>query len=637
MEGSSVFNPGFLGNGFNWWIGQIPADGTWRDNIEPGIYKEKDTNRGWGYRYKVRIIGLHDQGQDSIPDKHLPWANVMYPISGGGYQALAGSTPALRQGNMVFGFFADGPDMQVPVIMGVLGNNSQSILSQKMGDNRVTNTQPGSLASSGYSSGPNPKTGTAAGDNQPGDGDIGTSKPKTQEVAQSTAPASAKQGLDAYGLPEGRPYDKWTLENIAELSNIATDKGLKGDAFSAFIKDNLAQRIATRKAEAESPNSKVQPGATIESEAVHLLDAGRVKASKIRRECIVTMKPDDFVGSAITAIQTAIDNLANEIDGYLSTISSYIDMVGGYLNALNDMKSMLGKIACEIAKYMKIIMDKVMEYVLKILNKSLTRVVAAMPSSFRHMFGDMKEIITGLILCLYNKLTNNICALLQKLLEDAFPLDDLTDQAVENAKDNDTRERRRAPKVPLCYAEDLVGKAIAQHRDEINDANQSILDNVNTFIDDIQSQIAGVSGKLSDITSLLGNISGSIGSALSFENLSLTIFGCELKPNPALADCYTFGTGEKGKSDANPVNTQNVGKTASTSSPTAEEAPDTDFKQPTQAQSNLSESRRRTAARNNRVGNRVGDVAAPGDDIDDEVARSRAGDRSGLDDALDIF
>ena len=117
MEGSSLFNPGFLGNGFNWWIGQIPADGTWRDNIESGIYKEKDTNRGWGYRYKVRIIGLHDQGQTSIPDEELPWANVMYPISGGGYQAFAGSTPALRQGNMVFGFFADGPDMQVPIIM----------------------------------------------------------------------------------------------------------------------------------------------------------------------------------------------------------------------------------------------------------------------------------------------------------------------------------------------------------------------------------------------------------------------------------------------------------------------------------------------------------------------------------------
>jgi len=591
MEGSSLFNPGFLGNGFNWWIGQIPCDGAWRDNIEAGIYKEKDTNRGWGYRYKVRIIGLHDQGQDSIPDDQLPWANVMYPISAGGYQGRAGTTPGLRSGNIVFGFFVDGPDMQVPVIMGVLGNNSQTALVQEMGDNRVTNTQPGSLASSGYSSClHNPKTGTAAEDNIPPDYDLVTQKPTSSSVAKITAPASAKQAVDKYGLPEGRPYDKWTLENIAELSNIANDKGLKDDAFNAFIKDNLAERIATLKAEKEGPGSEVKPGATIESEAVHLLDASRVKASKLRRECIVTMKPDDFVGSAITAIQTAIDNLANEIDGYLSTISSYIDMVGGYLNALNDMKAFMGKIACEIAKYMKVIMDKVMQYVLKILNKSLTRVVAAMPSSFRYMFGDMKEIITGLILCLYNKLTDSICGLMQSLLEDAFNLDELTDKAVENATNGDLDERQGAPKVPLCYAEELVGKAIAQHRDEINEANQSILDNVNTFIDDIQSQIAGVVGSLSDITSLLGNISGSIGSALSFENLALSIFGCELTPNPALADCYTFGTGEKGKTDANPVSNKDVSQTASNAPPGKEQPGEKSFLQPNKESSNLGDS-----------------------------------------------
>jgi hypothetical protein len=265
-------------------------------------------------------------------------------------------------------------------------------------------------------------------------------------------------------------------------------------------------------------------------------------------------------------------------------------MVGGYLNALNDMKAFMGKIACEIAKYMKVIMDKVMQYVLKILNKSLTRVVAAMPSSFRYMFGDMKEIITGLILCLYNKLTDSICGLMQSLLEDAFNLDELTDKAVENATNGDLDERQGAPKVPLCYAEELVGKAIAQHRDEINEANQSILDNVNTFIDDIQSQIAGVVGSLSDITSLLGNISGSIGSALSFENLALSIFGCELTPNPALADCYTFGTGEKGKTDANPVSNKDVSQTASTAPPGKEQPGEKSFLQPNKESSNLGDS-----------------------------------------------
>ena len=61
-EGGSLFNPGYLGSEFKWWIGQIADDATWRDNINPGKFKEKDTVRGWGRRYKVRILGMHDWG-----------------------------------------------------------------------------------------------------------------------------------------------------------------------------------------------------------------------------------------------------------------------------------------------------------------------------------------------------------------------------------------------------------------------------------------------------------------------------------------------------------------------------------------------------------------------------------------------
>ena len=32
MEGGSLFNPGFLGGSFLWWVGQIADDSTWRSN-----------------------------------------------------------------------------------------------------------------------------------------------------------------------------------------------------------------------------------------------------------------------------------------------------------------------------------------------------------------------------------------------------------------------------------------------------------------------------------------------------------------------------------------------------------------------------------------------------------------------------
>jgi hypothetical protein len=59
--------------------------------------------------------------------------------------------------------------------MGVLGNNSQTALNQKIGNNRVTNSQPGSLATSGYADGASPPKGTARP--TPPDHDKGVKQP----------------------------------------------------------------------------------------------------------------------------------------------------------------------------------------------------------------------------------------------------------------------------------------------------------------------------------------------------------------------------------------------------------------------------------------------------------------------------
>ena len=133
MEGSGLFNPGFLGSGFIWWIGQIVDDSTWRDNINPEKYEHITDIPAWGYRYKVKIMGHHDQDETSIKAEDLPWAQVMYPVTSGGGQGGSFQTPAIKQGMFVFGFFLDGQDQQVPVIMGVLGNNTKTKMERKTG------------------------------------------------------------------------------------------------------------------------------------------------------------------------------------------------------------------------------------------------------------------------------------------------------------------------------------------------------------------------------------------------------------------------------------------------------------------------------------------------------------------------
>ena len=128
MEASNLYNPGFVGSQFHWWLGQVADSSSWRDNINDTTFKNAEDIPGWGYRYKVRIMGLHDEG-DLIPDDQLPWAQVMYSVWGGG-QGGSFQTPGIKEGMFVFGFFLDGNDEQVPIIMGVLGNNAKTSITE---------------------------------------------------------------------------------------------------------------------------------------------------------------------------------------------------------------------------------------------------------------------------------------------------------------------------------------------------------------------------------------------------------------------------------------------------------------------------------------------------------------------------
>ncbi len=130
---SSLFNPGFLGGSFYWFIGQVADDSTWRENQNPEKFEKVEDMPAWGYRYKVRIMGCHDQDEADVTAEQLPWAQVMYPVTAGTGHGGSYQTPAIRQGSFVFGFFLDGKDQQTPIIMGCLGNNAKTKLERKMG------------------------------------------------------------------------------------------------------------------------------------------------------------------------------------------------------------------------------------------------------------------------------------------------------------------------------------------------------------------------------------------------------------------------------------------------------------------------------------------------------------------------
>ena len=93
---------------FFWWIGIV------EDRADPEFLG----------RYRVRIIGYNTGNKEALPIKDLPWAVSMLPTTTPGISGV-GHNPALVEGARVIGFFADGDDMQMPVIMGCFSANPQ--------------------------------------------------------------------------------------------------------------------------------------------------------------------------------------------------------------------------------------------------------------------------------------------------------------------------------------------------------------------------------------------------------------------------------------------------------------------------------------------------------------------------------
>ena len=561
VEGGGLFNQQFLGQGFNWWIGQVSDDSYWRDNINPTKFKDKQSIPGWGYRYKVRIFGLHDAGEGGIESKDLPWANIMYPVTAGAYLQSSGQTPMIRQGNIVFGFFLDGPEQDQPIIMGVMGNNSQTELATKIGDNRVSNTQPGPLGTSGFAEGNVDYKGTSKPEVP--DGDKVVEKPKDHKQAKQLADPVPGVKLNKFGLPSNLPItpeqQKFINSAKAEAELILKDNpGFSKLAQENLIKDRVSKGMNALRKEANSFRSKVNPGATIESESPHIQTAATIKLDEVFCKKRVLLNPDNIVESCNKAMQTDMDNMTQSIDKAMNAISSYTDAVSMTENIRN-LKKVISDSSKTQSKYMKVVMDKVMEYSEKKLNKEMTAAVSALPASKRWQMLDLKDNMTQNMLSSFNDMTGKMGGLMEGVLNNMLGLDDQEDgtlglitQALNAAFTSTSRgdeEPKAKPRVPVCVSEDAIAAVIHTFRSDIEETNNNIIDGMDTFIGDMMTEMSTAGGALGGITSMLstlGDIRGNMTSALNFENIKMNVFPFELPPNKAASDYYQFCSGGAG-------------------------------------------------------------------------------------------
>ena len=282
----------FLGrDGFIWWIGQIVDEKQWAGNLGGAPTETTEEQKGFGFRYRVRIMGYHTASPSDLPDEQLPWASVMFPVTAG-VSGGAISTPNLRQGDFVQGYFLDGEDAQQPVIMGVIGYNQYTAVMKNIPDTAF-------IPFSGYTPG--------------------------QEIPRGALPTSEEK---AKAVAEDVDVSKVNNEKVLESSVSQVNRN---DGASLEQKKNEKKKVVVAK------DSKCEPVpiGPIQTEIQNMLsDVRRIKDTANKWETKVSTKVDNIEAE----INKVTDNATRNISGYVKTITQGIQE-----NALKEVNDSLSE------------------------------------------------------------------------------------------------------------------------------------------------------------------------------------------------------------------------------------------------------------------------------------------------------
>ena len=192
-----------------------------------------------------------------------------------------------------------------------------------------------------------------------------------RNIAAQNTPNKKPSRVDKFGLPTNLPRTPGELSDIQNaLVDVESYKSQgAADGFSpgeieefsnSFVKNKVVDGLKNRVAQSQSPNSPAEPGATLESEAIHVTSVKDVRLEEKYQEKIPLMKPDDTVASATKAMQTNIDNVTKKINKIMESFGSYADMASIGAGSKN-IDNMIESAASVNAKYMKVMTNKMME------------------------------------------------------------------------------------------------------------------------------------------------------------------------------------------------------------------------------------------------------------------------------------
>lgn len=92
------------GNNFKWFF---------------GVVEDREDPKQLG-RVRVRVHNMHTDNKSLLPTDLLPWATVVMSPTSAGIKEVGISPTGLMVGSTVFGFFMDGEQSQMPMVLGTI-------------------------------------------------------------------------------------------------------------------------------------------------------------------------------------------------------------------------------------------------------------------------------------------------------------------------------------------------------------------------------------------------------------------------------------------------------------------------------------------------------------------------------------
>ena len=448
---SSLFNPGFLGGTFYWFIGQVADDSTWRENQNPEKFDTTEEMPAWGYRYKVRIIGHHDQEESSVTAEQLPWAQVMYPVTAGTGHGGSFMTPAIRQGSFVFGFFLDGKDQQNPIIMGCLGNNAKTKLERKMGTEGSggKNFTPVSF----FSQMLNPE-------------------PNEQKKLKDANFAPGQAGNDAYNSPSD--------SNVSAESSDANNLYTVSDERTEYtLEEN--HTLACPNPDTQSDTKNIQTVIATLTEKIERFQQSLLDANKAGGLPILESNKD-----IDAAIESASEEIAKFMKGTMNKLQQFTT------KEFNEKLASMENLAPP-------------SHTLELLNKKVEGL-----EKIACMFNGMAGLaLAGLIAAALKKAFNRKKKLSEQAAantatSEAGVVGVSTEAVIPSVPTLDTPGSNQVPQppndgfyrpTPLCETEEIIGEVLGG---TINTIMQGFDDAIGPVVDEIQNSLGGSSAETGD-------------------------------------------------------------------------------------------------------------------------------------------